>query len=447
MIDVTCEVWLRNPHNYIREAIEVGHPLYAWDFGMVRKKSLDVHKFCELYVGEQLPWKAMIIRDTYTVLLDHDHDLDNPAAVWPTWEYGQPWQKLLEYIDNPWPDKWWELPAEERPIAGQEHRIIITRLPSLTEGIGKSFIRELSQLQEEHPEVILHIHALYSYKAMFGLNFVSVDWDARTSAAKDRVHLPSGKTVSQPASMQQAHWVNLMGMKPVDLKVPRNRCMFNIRSAIWAGEHYKEAIRFKTRGFTHIDPDNPFKQAPRDKSIMVKRHKSSPGDKWLCNTCNLQIACKFFRDGGVCIVPESEPVELARFFKTRDADTIIDGLGSLLAASANRVNKALETEGVKDELHPETRRMINDLFDRGVKLAKLVNPALAAAGAPRVTQNNLTQINAATPQELMAAITQAFVDKGIPRDQITPDMVLAVIEQPEELRAKAIDVASTEVTS
>jgi hypothetical protein len=42
----------------------------------------------------------------------------------------------------------------------------------------------------------------------------------------------------------------------------------------------------------------------------------------------------------------------------------------------------------------------------------------------------------------MASIVEEFVKRGIKRENITPDMVKAVLEEPEELRARAIDVAT-----
>lgn len=445
---MTAEVWLRNPDNYIKEAIEVGHSNLAWDWGVLRKKSIDPFAFCNLYFGEQ-PWRAMIMRSDGTALLDNTHNYDNPKAVWPTWEYGQHWETLEKMVYAPWGDDIKKCtseytPAELRPSYGQEHRIIIARPPASNTGIGKKFYRTLSQFQGENPDVILHLHGLYSWRIMFGHEFLSVDIDGRTDAAKDRIFLPSGKIVTQASATQQPHWVELLGMRPVDLKIPRNRCMFNIKSAVWAAEHFKDAVRFKTKGFQHIDPDDPSGRPPKNNVIMVKRQKPSPGDKWLCNTCNLQLACKFYREGAVCIVPESEPKELARFFKTRDSSTIIEGLGTLLAASSTRLNKAIKSEEENDELYPETRKMIKDLFDQGTKLAKLVDPALAAAGSAKVTTNNLTQINAANPQELMAAVMDEFVKKGIPRSQVTPEMVMRVLEQPEDVQQHAIDVAAEE---
>lgn len=436
MIRMSCEVWLRNPDMYIREVVEVGHGDVSWSAGLVVKKRIDVWKFMDLYYGHQMPWRAMIINSDKTILLDRDHKESDPAAIWPTWEYGQSMETLMDMIRNPRPG-----------VEGQEHRVVISRIPNVSTGLGKAFIRELSDIQEEYPDVLLHIHGLYGFKVMFGLQFRSVDFEARTPAAKDKIILPSGKAVSQASSTQQPHWVELMGMRPVELKIPRNRCMFNIKSALWAADHFKDAIRFRTRGFSHIDPDDPLQRAPNSKSIMVKRRPASPGDKWLCEMCNLQTVCKYFRTGGVCIVPDSEPVELARFFKTRDADTIIEGLGTLLATQTHRLEKAIKAEEDSGQLHAETRKIINDLFDRGVKLAKLVDPALAAAGAPRsLTQNNIN-FEGMTPQALMAAVTDEFVKKGIPRDQITPEMIMSIVEKPEELRQRAIDVASEEAAS
>lgn len=447
---MAVEVWLRNPDNYIREAIEVGHHDFIWDYGVMRKKDIDPFKLCNLYLGV-VPWRAMVSRSHGVSLHDGDHDLENPAAVWPAWEYGESIERLDDLIKKPWGENRrlcedQNIPKEVRPVFGQEHRVVIAKLPDSKTGIGKKFFQVLSRMQEENPDVTIHLHGCYSYRFMFGLEFTSVDIDPRTLAAKDKVTLPSGKVVTQASSTQQAHWVKLMGMNPVDLKQPRNRCIFNIKSAIWAGEYFQEAIRFKTSGFQHIDPEDPTARIPRNNSVMVKRRKSSPGDKWLCDICNLQTVCKFYRQGAVCIVPESEPVELARFFKTRDSGTIIEGLGTLLAVSSTRLKKALEIEEENESLNPETRKMINDIFDRGTKLAKLVDPALAAAGAARVTTNNLTQINASNPQELMAAILDEFVKKGIPRSQVTPEMIQSILQKPEDMRERAIEAAYQEAT-
>jgi hypothetical protein len=133
----------------------------------------------------------------------------------------------------------------------------------------------------------------------------------------------------------------------------------------------------------------------------------------------------------------------------RDSDTIIDGLGTLLAAESRRLERAYADEEEKGGISPEVTKIINTLFDRGVKLAKLVNPALAAAGAAKFNfkiNNNTATINAASPQQLMAAVVQELVSRGIPRDQITPEMVMRIIDEPEEVRGRAIEAAVIETS-
>jgi len=279
---------------------------------------------------------------------------------------------------------------------------------------------------------------------MFGLGFKSVDIMPRETARLGKVFLPSGKEVTHEYAAAEPHWINLLGMKPHELKVPRSRCMYNIRSALWAAENFTEAIRFRTKGFSHVDPDDPLKRPPRNKQIMVRRNPEQPGDKMLCDICSLQIACKYFRTGAVCIVPDAETTELARYFKNRDSGVIIDGLGTLLATQTRRLEKAMAKEEESKTLSPEVTKIINTLFDRGVKLAKLVDPSLAAAGAPRNNTLNVTQITASTPQELMSQIVNSFAAQGIPADQITQEMIQRVLSDPEGVKQRAIDVASQE---
>lgn len=410
--------------------MEVGHLAFVWDFGILRKKHIDPHKFGNLYCGVT-PWKAMVIGEQGAHLIDNDHSLDDPAAIYPVWEFGAPMERLETLCaGNMFPD--------------QEHRVVIIRPPNGNTNVGRAFYRMLTEMQEEYPDVIIHLHGLFSYRIMFGLGFKSVDIMPREIARLGRVCLPSGKEVTHEYAASEPHWVNLLGMKPHELKVPRSRCMYNIRSALWAAEHFQEAIRFKTKGFSHVDPDDPLKRPPRNKTIMVRRNPEQPGDKFLCDMCSLQIACKYFRTGAVCIVPDSESVELARFFKNRDSGVIIDGLGTLLATQTRRLEKAMAKENETGNLSPEVTKIINTLFDRGVKLAKLVDPSLAAAGAPRSNTVNLTQINASTPQELMSQIVNSFAAQGIPADQITQEMIQRVLSDPEGIKQRAIDVASQE---
>lgn len=426
------EVWLRNPANYIKEAVEVGHLAFTWDYGVLRKQHIDPHKFAALYCGV-MPWKALVIGEQGASLIDNDHDLDHPNEVYPVWEYGTPIETLEKFCAT-------------NAFPMQEHRVVVIRPPAGNTNIGKAFYRALAYMQEEYPDCIIHVHGLYSFRLLFALGFRSVDVEPRELARMGKVVLPTGKEYKFEFAAQEPQWVNLLGMKPHELKEPRSRCMYNIRSAVWAGENFNRAIKIKTKGFTHVDPDDPLKRAPHNKTIMVRRQPAQEGDKFLCDLCSLQVACKYFRTGAVCIVPDAEPTELARFFKTRDSGQIIEGLGTLLATQTRRLERALEkeTEGDKNNLNPETTKIINTLFDRGAKLAKLVDPVLAGAGAPKTNIMNLTQIQAATPQALMSQIVQAFEAQGIPAASVTPEMIQQVLQAPDEVKQRAIDVASQE---
>ena len=76
----------------------------------------------------------------------------------------------------------------------------------------------------------------------------AADVEPRTSAANGKVILPNGKELAYARTVNQLQWVNLMGMSVTDLKNPAPRCIFNIKSAKWAGEHFTESVNFKTRG-------------------------------------------------------------------------------------------------------------------------------------------------------------------------------------------------------
>jgi hypothetical protein len=444
----TPEVWWRNPRNYIRECVEVGVSRFIWDSGSLAKVRIDPYKFFELYCGITMPWESIIIHRGMAVHIRQGRPTTNPIGVYPTWKYGESIERLEELIVQPWGDS--NIMDNEtlldgwKPVRGQDHRIIIMGLPSLVSGQGKHIIRLLNELQEDYPFVTLHLHSLYSFRAMFGFSFKSVDCDPRTSAQKGKIFLPTGKEIAYENSFGEPHWVTLLGLRPVDLRIPRNRCIFNMKATQWASKNFKEAIKIEAKDRSKdADPSDPFAR-PKSNSIMTRRINPSKGDKILCNICTLQTACKYFREGAVCIVPGAMPEDLAKFFKTRDSDTIIEGLGTLLAAQSHRLKTGIEAEEEKGEIHPEVTRIINSLFDRGRKLAILVDPGLSVPKVAVHFGNNNTQINAATPQALMAAILNEFVSRGIPREMVTPEMVMQIFETPDNLKQKAIEIVTQE---
>ncbi len=453
------EVFVRNPRLCIKECLEVGVENVAWDRGLLRKFHVDPVRFMNLHYGETTTWRSLSIGDQGTTEYDHtSRDLSDHRACYPTWEYGEDFKSLIAIINDPAgenPDAYWSDGEDPtlRPVEGQEHKIIITKVPPAGTGPGRAFYRELSSVQDDHPEVTFHLHGLYSYAILFGLSFRSVDIEPRDLAAHGRITFPNGKNLTVEKAAEYPQWIKMLGMRPVELKIPRNRCMYNILSAGWAAKHFKETPRFSLSRAKPIDPDSALATMPTDTRIMLRNVKAQSHDKWLCDSCSLQLDCKYFREGAVCAVPESEPVELAHFFKTRDSGTIIDGLSTLLATQTHRVHRALEVEtDTYDDperpgsLDPELTKVINGIFDRGVKLAKLVDPALRAGPKVSINTNSNNVIAGSSPAALMAAVVEELTSRGVPRDEITPEMVMRIVSSPDDMRSRAIDAAAVETT-
>ena len=433
MPGMATQVWVRNPDYYIKECLELGVENIAWDRGYLVKRNIDPDKFIDLYYPSTQRYRMLVIgtTDQGASEITRGYSFARPLRVHQVWEYGDPWDLLEEMAEGATPDQ----------------MVVVTRLPNASQGLGRRFYRALADLQEEYPKVRFHLHGLYSWRVMFGLGFRSVDIDPRTSAKKGKVYLPMGREMTYEKAAEQPHWITLLGYAPSDLRVARNRCMFNIKSAQWASRNYRENVKFKYKGAHDFDPDAIKVKPPVNNAIQVHRQPAIVGDKLLCDACSLQNSCKYFRVGSVCSVPDTEGSGLAAMFRSRDSDTIIEGLGTLLEKETNRLERAMSDEDLSDKIDPEVTKIINTLFDRGVKLAKLVDPRLAAAGAARINvrlnqQNNA--ITAASPQALMAAVVADLEGRGVPRDQITPEMVKAVLTDPDEVKRRAIDVASAE---
>lgn len=445
---MATEVWFRNPHNYIREIVDCGEYKVAWDRGFIVKKRLDPAAHASLYFGQAFPYRILLVGEQGTAELRPGDTMEKPTAVYPTWGYGEDAALLEELMAHPVGKDMsvctdTSVAADERPVWGQEHRVVINNIPNARSGPGRKFLRYLKELQEDYPDAILHIHGLYGWRVLFGMGYGSVDVEPRTSAQKGRVILPSGKEVQFEHAQSNAKWITNLGFKPVDLNEPRNRCMYNIKSAIWAGENYDKLFNFRVnnKGFT---PDYESSDADHEPPTAGKAitGKAQEGDQFLCDTCSLQDNCKYFRSGAVCSVPGAEPTPLARFFKSRDADQIIDGLGTLLAANTHRLERGIKIEEIDGDLSPEVSKMMGQVFDQGVKLAKLIDPNLSGGAKVRINVSGgaTASIEGGNPRAALAAIVRELEAQGIPRENITPEMIqgLLTMHKDDNQREKAI---------
>jgi hypothetical protein len=208
--------------------------------------------------------------------------------------------------------------------------------------------------------------------------------------------------------------------------------MFNIKSAVWAGKNYLELNKFKTSGSQPaLEIDTPDKEyLPATAESYKSKGKIQAGDQMLCNTCSLQLDCKYYREGAVCSVPGAEPAPLAVFFKTRDSDMILEGLSTIMATQTRRLEQGMRDEETFGELDPEVTKILNGLFDRGVTLAKLVDPSLR--GGPKVGvyvgAGGQAQVGSGDPRVFVGGVIRELEARGIPRDQITPALVQTTIE-------------------
>ena len=442
------ETWFRNPDSYIRELVEVGEYKVAWDRGLLVKKRIDPVAHASLYFGKAFPYRILMVGEQGTAELRPGSTIERPAAVYPTWCYGEDAALLEEIIEQPvgmdinaCSD--FSVPPDERPVLGQEHRVVITDLPPSNTGPGRKFLRYLKTLQEDNPDCIIHVHGLYGFKVAFGMGWRAADVEPRIAAQKGKVHLPSGKEEKFERVQANPKWITILGFKPVDLEIPRNRCMYNIKSAVWAGEHYEKLYKFQTqRNDEPIDIESSPADyvAPETKSHLTTSTKAKEGDNFLCDTCSLQDKCKYYRNGAVCSVPGAEPIKLSRMFASRDADQIIDGLGTLVATNTKRLERGLQYEEVDGELDSEVSKMMGQVFDQGVKLAKLVDPGRFSG--PKVQVNvgsgGAASIQSSNPRQLIAAAVRELEARGIKREDITTKMMeglLTGMNNPESAQA------------
>lgn len=447
---MATEVWFRNPDLYIRECVEELAFNIAWDRGYASKKRIDVPKFMDMYVPAEHDYRVLMIGDQGAAEIRRGRDMSNPVAVYPVWDGEMDDMLTLEEMlahpvsDDPRYVGDMALPPDERPIEGQEHRVVVANLPLGNSGIGKKFFRMLGDMQAEYPDAIVHVHGLYGYQTAFGRKFGSVDIEPRTLASKGKVSLPMGKEVTYEQTTRFPQWVTLLGFKPVELTVPRNRCMYNMRSARWAGEHWDENLKFKASGRSEVDPDDPDAKPATSTTIVKRGTKVEDGDKFLCNTCSLRSSCKYFRTGEVCSIPGSEPAKLANFFNSRNPDAIIDGLGVILAASADRLERGITEEqeyGGKDgALDPEVTKLTTAIFANGEKLAKLIDPKRFATAKVAVQVNNAGAVGSGSTQSLVAKAYAELAGRGFTPEQITPDLIARMLNPDAAIEAQAVEL-------
>lgn len=434
------DLWIRNPRRCLAEVAATEHHQIVWDVGLLSKFGMDPGKIAEMYLPGR-DWKVMVIDSLKgeAAILDPEHTTTNsPAKVHPVWEYGEKMNKLESMLDD-------------------NELVVITQVPTSVSSLGRQFFLAADELQQEYPDCAIHLHATYSYKTMFGLNFKSVDAEPFSDVSHKKVVLPNGRIVTIDRANEYVAWISLLGFLPVHLKDRSKAVQYQIKSLQWASHYYKDNVKFRNVGFKVATgnfsagpPDSPFRpfKVPKTTSVMFKFAPKFEGDKFLCDVCTLQDICRFYREGMVCGVKKSEGAQLSEMFGSRDSNKIIDGLGKLLQVETSRLQTGLRQEESTDTLNPNVTRLVNTLFDRAEKLARLIDPSLNVK--TRVDVHQFGNRLANTPQELMSQVVGELTARGIQADRITPEMVLEFIGitdttvREQAMRALAIETTATD---
>lgn len=432
---MTPEVWFRKADTYPTTCIDLLLTRLSFSRSDLRYRAVDVDAFLAKTMSTQVDYRCLVIGEEETIELRHDHGTNNPWTTYPTWNFETDDIARLEYLCD-------------TPPEGRSHRVVVMNVPKANTGIGKRFFTTLRQIQADFPYAIIHVHGLSSYRIAFGFDFRSVDIDPQATARREAVMLPNGRTVNATKLTAFRQWVSVLGYAIPDLAADATRVAYNVRSAEWAADHWGENLSFKAEGPHDVDPD-AIEAAP---ATTVRPSSDSRvaevGDKVLCDQCSLSTTCKYFRDGAACSLPGSVPAQLATTLNTRDPDTIILGLGRLMEIQADRLEDGLSREktwggGQDTAVDPTVTTLIANLFEQGVKLAKLIDPKRFTA-SPKVVTNigvgsgGQVQLGG-TPQTAISAVFAEFERQGVPREDVTPQMVEDLLG-----RMNAIDVPAVE---
>jgi hypothetical protein len=444
------DIWFRNPGTTLDLLASEGVSRITWSrFYLARRKADGINAVRLHYMHSSIRPKIMLIgiqgSSEYTVM----SNLDNPIAVYPTWSGREDsFSDLLDLIEHPWGEdmnKCSDLstPSSLRPIFGQRHQVVITNPPPSTTGKGKRFWLDVARVQDDYPEVDFFINGTGNMSVLLGMGFPQADVGMNDIGdPNDTVWLPNGLRIELKRGeinrlIQWKDWIQTMGFTVDEVvKDQSARYRLRIRSVRWASKHWRNNYKFSNSIYAELQPNLSDDEYRRNKKgIFTFRRKqwtTQEGDKVLCDRCSIAPNCKVFRTGSICGLKESKMSELEKFFQSRHAGKIIDGLAEITRLQARRLENSIDNEVIAGEVDPDITRQMNSLFANGVKLAKLVDPDLNGKGTNvqvnvGVSGGSTAQISTSNPKELIAGVVAALEDQGIPREQITPKMIQGVL--------------------
>lgn len=435
------KVYMRNPYDYIDQLVNADYRTISWDMGSFKKRSIDPLKFLRHRLGTARPFELMTIAvEGASIYNEHSTDLDRPLAVYPCWLPNQGFEALADLCERPVSEDRAvrnnvNTPRRFRPVEGQDHVVVIYDFKDIGSVDGMNWFKQLRKVISEYPDVTFIAHGTKSFRIIFGGDFQGATLNPWWSASKREIMLPNGSVRQLERIREVMPWIKLLGYSIRRIEKREDICAYNIEAIRWAADNYLQNVDFKLSMENDIDLDTPGGQYElRDARSTIYDTRSTvafkPGDGVICDACSVAPKCKFYREGAVCGVSKTEAGKLAQAFGSRDADTILDGLSRIAEIQAERVAADLEKEAASGERMPDTDKRLKDLFDSGTKIAKLRKPELNGKGV-QVNVGMIgggTMVVQSTPQELIAGAVQALEARGVPRDKITDDVIVGLLE-------------------
>jgi hypothetical protein len=447
------EVWIGNPRAYIIEALDEGFTRFSWHAGHMKMNGTEALSwFRTATMGYSRKCRFLLVDHYGAAEYSPFTPYDKPIAVYPSWTPEESWDNLIWLMENnPGEDENYydddTVAPAMRVVKGQAHRVVIHRIGS--GGIDQqTLLLQLRDLQLRYPKVDMFISGVRQHTYVLGYGFGSADWCPSnvtpTGGTTRQILLPSGKVVGYPGCFSPRYddWYALVGWSSSDLIEGRDFLRYNLRAFAWAAVNWNRVVPFATvyngkKNFlpegTITMPDSVMK-LPAARRRLMRNLGPIAGelDQFQCDTCILQNACTLYRAGSVCIVKGSETVGLAENFGSRSSSVIINALGELMKRQVSRLEEAEEAEEASGELDPEVTKMYKSIFSQGVTLAKLVDPELNKGTQVNVnvgvaTGTTAQQVAQADPRQLVAGIVRELEAQGIPREEITSDMIKGVL--------------------
>lgn len=462
------DLWFRQPRTYMSHALEGGATKFTWHLASALSRKIDVLSWFRNAVVGHGECRMMIVDYTGASEYTQYDDYKAPLAVYPTWSADEPFEQLIHLVENPVsenPDftEDTKIAPDMRPVKGQKHRVVLHQLGKDPE--RTALLLRIRDLQQLHPECEIFISQQVIFSTLFGFGFQAGDClpgsVLESGSMIERLILPTGKALVDPNIWDHRYsdWFALLGWRQSNVTDRHQITRFNIESLFWAARNFDKAIPFvvERSGGTsgkrivfrpsqfRVVSDKNFILPPARRNLMRNLGIDEELDKLACDTCMLHNACTLYREGSVCTVKGSEGVELSKHFGTRNAQAIITGLDHLLKKQVERLEQAQQDEETSGETDPDLTRQYNSVFANATKLAKLIDPALA--GGPKVqvnvgvNGNAAVAVAAADPKQLVASVVAELEASGIPRNQITPEMVKGVLTGMANRGERALEAA------